>query len=168
MTEFRGDDPSTSLLTTSTSSPHIPKKSPGRPTITGATSMNPITLRNRKRYTMKVKRKTERRRLIAQASRNPANSTTDDSDPEMIVPDDEADTAVGETASTPAPFKKVIYRRKCKLRGILTANAFDNMRLLIIYQKKSGFHHGLKELERVDLFAHTIYVYDAYMNFSQV
>ena len=36
---------------------------------------------------MKVKRKIERRRLIAQAPRNPDNSTTDDSDLEMITPD---------------------------------------------------------------------------------
>ena len=155
--EFRADDPSTSLLTTSTSSPHTPKKkSTGSPPITGATAMTPTTLRNRKRYTMKVKRKTERQKLIPQASRNPDNSTTDDSDPEVIVPDEEADTAVGETASTPATSKKHIYRRKCKLRGILVANAFDNMRLLIMYQKESGFHHGLKELEKVDLSAYTI------------
>ena len=94
--EFRGDDPSTSLLTTSTSSPHtLKKKSLGRPPITGATAMTPTTLRNRTRYTMKVKRKTERRRLTAQASRNPDNSSTDDSDPEMNVPDEAADTAVG-------------------------------------------------------------------------
>ena len=57
--------------------------------------MTPTTLRNRTRYTMKVKRKTERRRLTAQASRNPDNSSTDDSDPEMTVPDEAADTAVG-------------------------------------------------------------------------
>ena len=87
---------------------HSRKKSLGRPPITGATAMTPTTLRNRKRYTMKVKRKTERRRLTAPASRNPDNSTTDYSDPEMIVPDEAADTAVGETASTPAAFKKLI------------------------------------------------------------
>ena len=74
----------------------------------------------------------------------------------MIVSDEKADTAVSETASTLAAFKKLIYQRKCKLRGILTANAFDNMQLLIMYQKESGFHHGLKELEKVDLSAYKI------------
>ena len=105
---------------------------------------------------MKVKRKTERQRLIAQSSRNPDNSTTDDSDLEMIVPDEEADTAVGETASTPAALNKLLYRRRSKHRGILTANAFDNMRLLIRFQEETGIHHGLKEMERVDLSAYTI------------
>ena len=122
--EFRGDNPSISLLTTSCSSPHTPKKKrPGRPPITGATAMTPATLRNQKRYTMKVKWKSERRILIAQASRNPDNSSTDDSDQEMIIPDEEADTAMGETASSPAAFKKLIYWRKCKLKGVLTAKA---------------------------------------------
>ena len=44
---------------------------------------------------MKVKRKTDKRRLIAQTSRNPENSTTKDSDSERIVPDEEADKTVG-------------------------------------------------------------------------
>ena len=105
---------------------------------------------------MKVKQKTRKQRSIAQASRNSENSTTDNSDPEMIVPDEEADTTMGETASTSAAFKKLIYRRKCRLRGILAVNAFDNMQLLIMYQKGSGFHHGLKELEKADLSAYTI------------
>ena len=75
---------------------------------------------------MKVKRKTDRRRLIAQTSRNPESSTTKDSDSERIVPDEEADITVGETASTPAAFKKLVNRSDYKLTGILTANAFDN------------------------------------------
>ena len=154
---MRGDDPSTSLPTTSTSSPHTPKKkSPGRSPITVATAMTPATLRNRKRYIIKVKRKTKRWRFIAQASRNPDNSTTDDSDPERIVPDEEADTTVSEAASNPAAFEKLVYQMKCKLKGILTANAFDNMQLLIMYQKESGFHHGLKEQEKEDWSAYTI------------
>ena len=72
---------------------------------------------------MKVKWKSERRKLIAQASRNHDNSSADDSDQEMIVPDEEADTAMGETASSPTAFKKLIYWRKCKLKGVLTAKA---------------------------------------------
>ena len=76
---------------------------------------------------MKVKRKTDRRRLIAQTSRNSGSSATKDSDSERIVPDEEADITVGETASTPAAFKKLVNRSDYKLTGILTANAFDNM-----------------------------------------
>ena len=38
----------------------------------------------------------------------------------------------------------------------MTANVFGNMRLLIVYQKESGFNYGLKELEEVDLSAYTI------------
>ena len=76
---------------------------------------------------MKVKRKTDRRRLIAQTSRNPESSTTKDSDSERIVHDEEADITVGETASTPAAFKKLVNRSDYKLTGILTANAFDSM-----------------------------------------
>ena len=109
----------------------------------------------KRKYTKKVKRKTERRTLIAQAS-SPDNSTTDDSNPEIIVPDEVADTTVGETVSTPEAFKKLVYRKKCKFRRILTTNGFDKMQLLIMYQKESGFHHGLKELEKVNLSAYMI------------
>ena len=83
-------------------------------------------------------------------------TTTDDSDPERIVPDEEADTTVSEAASNPAAFEKLVYQMKSKLKGILTANAFDNMQLLIMYQKESGFHHGLKEQEKEDWSAYTI------------
>lgn len=107
-------------------------------------------------YTMKVKWKTERQKLITQASRNPDKSIAYNSDPEIIVSNVEADTAVGETASTFAAFKKLVHWRICKLRGILTSNSFDNMLLLIMYQKESGFHHGLKELEKVNLPVYTI------------
>lgn len=87
--------------------------------------MNPRTLRNIKMYTMKVKWKTERQKLITQASRNPDKSIAHNSDPEIIVSNVVVDTAVGETASTFAAFKKLVHWRICKLREILTSNSFD-------------------------------------------
>ena len=157
--KYRGESPSTSSSTPSTSHHTPQKKCPGRPGITGATAMTPTTLRNRKKYLMKQKRKTEKRRLIAQTSRNADDSvspsSSDDSTPEMS--DLDAHTIGGDNEQTPASvqsmvaFKKAVYRKKCKLRGILTADQLDNMRLLVLLQNESDFHPGLKEFEKVDL-----------------
>ena len=94
--------------------------------------------------------------MIAQTSQNPDNSNTDNSDPEMNIPDEEADTTVSETASTQKT-------QKCKLRGILTINGFDNMRFLMC-QKESGFHHGLKELEKVNLYTLKPFPYSRHLH----
>ena len=96
------DDPLLSLPNKPTSSPHTPKIK-----VLAKKVLSPTTLRNQKRYTMKVKRKIQRQRLIAQVSRNPDNYTTDNSESEMIIPGEEANTTVRETASTPAAFKKL-------------------------------------------------------------
>ena len=39
--------------------------------------------------------------------------------------------------------KKVVYHAKCKLRGILTNDPFDNLRMLLAFEMKSSLDPSL-------------------------
>ena len=84
------------------------------------TAMTPTTLRNRKRYLMRQKRKTERRRWIAQSActstsnDSPASSNSDsmDTSDDEMSEDEQSVSNLGDSADSIS--KKYIYRRmKC-------------------------------------------------------
>ena len=87
--EFRGDDPSTILLTTSTSSPYTLKKKSWLATHHWSYCNDSNNIEESKKVHYESKTKTWKLKIDCA-------SLTDNSDPEMIVPDEEADTVVGE------------------------------------------------------------------------
>ena len=47
--------------------------------------------------------------------------------------------------------KKVVYRAKCKLCGILTNDPFDNLRMLLVFEMKSSLDPSLsQQLEKLN------------------
>lgn len=147
--------PTTAPASAAANRPRTPTKSPGRPPITGVTAMTPTTLRNRKRYLMRQKRKTERRRLIAQractstSNDSPASSNSDsmDTSDDEMSEDEQSVSNLGDSADSIS--KKYIYRRKCRLRGILTGDLTDSMNLLISFQNDFHLHPDLDEVGKI-------------------
>ena len=155
MRQHRGDE------SISPSRPPIPitptkKNTPGRPTITGAVAMTPNTLRNRKKYLMKQKRRTERRRVLGQSSQNVSIEDSAESSQNVVI-EGSSESSESENeimgnehlddsnqAKSANALKKAVYRKKCQLRGILSANPYDNMRLLVWFNYDSKIHPGLQ------------------------
>ena len=144
-----GRTPSTS--TSSKSPPSTPKRPRGRPTIMGITAMTPDTLRRRASYLNSEKRKKDRRikRSIianaAQYSDKLDDMTTSDDDVELasvdgddndshdVLNSDSDDNGDDGTDVGDLPGRTTLWRAKCKLRGILTNNAVDNMLLMLTF-----------------------------------
>ena len=162
---------------TPTSSRHNTPASRGRPPLTGLIAMTPTKLLGRKRYIMSEKRKKERRvKRATHAARlrfsSPESTGTGDvssEDEEMVLDEemdlhedtnevDEVQHVDMENVAGPAPalfspdaLRKSVYRAKCRLRGILTNDSMDNLKLLHLYSKKIDLpFHISTELIKLD------------------
>ena len=158
MRQRRGTSTSSNSDTPSSSS-SAPKRPRGRPAIMGLVAMTPNTLRRRVSYLNTERRKKSRRvkKSKAAVSKRLAEdfeSTTSETG-ESGSSENEEETHAGEEdaveeENTDAVSRTTLWRAKCKLRGVLTGDAFDNMLLLLTFVKEYDIPDIKDELKKLD------------------